>query len=254
MKFGIYVFGFSKVNLLAFSLASQEMYTLTWEAWPPRAARTSTGPGKMTLEGTNRISCAPGPGIKEQWPHRRLTQTCPWVSRSVWWGRGQRGLLRGRGTGSSSASWGLWKEVAISSTRVWPQVKHREGTQPRPSTENWIKDLLSMAPPIRTRPSFPSVSLSHQEASISLLSSPSEGRQPESQSHRKLAKLTTRTTALSDSMKLWAMPCRATQDGSWWRVLTKSDPLEKGMANHFSNPAWRIPWTVWQAKRYDTER
>ena len=29
MKFGIYVFGFSKVNLLAFSLASQEMYTLT---------------------------------------------------------------------------------------------------------------------------------------------------------------------------------------------------------------------------------
>ena len=23
-------------------------------------------------------------------------------------------------------------------------------------------------------------------------------------------------------------------DGSWWRVLTKYDPLEKGMANHFS--------------------
>ena len=31
---------------------------------------------------------------------------------------------------------------------------NREGTQPCPSTENWIKDLLSMAPPIRTRPSF----------------------------------------------------------------------------------------------------
>ena len=29
------------------------------------------------------------------------------------------------------------------------------GTQLHPSTENWIKDLLSMAPPIRTRPSFP---------------------------------------------------------------------------------------------------
>ena len=38
---------------------------------------------------------------------------------------------------------------------VWPQVNNREGTQPHPSTENWIKDLLSMAPPIRTRPSFP---------------------------------------------------------------------------------------------------
>ena len=31
----------------------------------------------------------------------------------------------------------------------------REGTQSRPSTENQIKDLLRMAPPIRTRPSFP---------------------------------------------------------------------------------------------------
>ena len=30
-----------------------------------------------------------------------------------------------------------------------------EGTQSHPSTENWIKDLLSMAPPIRTRPRFP---------------------------------------------------------------------------------------------------
>ena len=46
----------------------------------------------------------------------------------------------------------------------------REGTQPHPSTENWIKDLLIMALPIRIRPSFPSVSLSHQEASISFLS------------------------------------------------------------------------------------
>ena len=32
---------------------------------------------------------------------------------------------------------------------------NREGTQPCQSTENWIKDLLSMALPIRTRPSFP---------------------------------------------------------------------------------------------------
>ena len=38
---------------------------------------------------------------------------------------------------------------------VWPQVNNREGTQPHPSTENWIKDLLNMATPIRTRPSFP---------------------------------------------------------------------------------------------------
>ena len=38
-----------------------------------------------------------------------------------------------------------------------------------------------------------------------------------------------------------------------WRVLTKYDPLEKGMANHFSILVLRTPWTVEKAKRYDTE-
>ena len=50
---------------------------------------------------------------------------------------------------------------------VWPQIHSREGRQLHPSTKNWIKHLLSMAPPMRTKPSFP-LSLSHQEASISL--------------------------------------------------------------------------------------
>ena len=110
-----------------------------------------------------------------------------------------------------------------------------------------------MAPSIRTRPSFPLVSLSHQEASISLL--PSEGEQNVNHSHRKLTKLITWTTALSNSMKLWAMPCRSPRtDGSWWRVLTKRGLLENGMANHFSILALRTPWTEWKAKRWDTER
>ena len=38
-------------------------------------------------------------------------------------------------------------------------------------------------------------------------------------------------------------------DGSWWRVLTKRGPLEKGMANHFSILALRTPWTVWKGKK-----
>ena len=38
---------------------------------------------------------------------------------------------------------------------------------------------------------------------------------------RKLTKLITWTTALSNSMKLWAMPCRATQDG--WVIVESSD-------------------------------
>ena len=37
-------------------------------------------------------------------------------------------------------------------------------------------------------------------------------------------------------------PTTATKrDESWWRVLTKCDPLEKRMANHFSILALRTP-------------
>ena len=32
---------------------------------------------------------------------------------------------------------------------------------------------------------------------------------------------------------------------TWVRSLGGEDPLEKGMATHSSNLAWRIPWTVW---------
>ena len=43
--------------------------------------------------------------------------------------------------------------------------------------------------------------------------------QNENDNHRKLIKLITWTTALSKSMELWAMPCRATQDG---RIMVES--------------------------------
>ena len=42
------------------------------------------------------------------------------------------GLLRGRGTECSSASWDLWKEVAITSTIVWSQVKQQGGNTAPP--------------------------------------------------------------------------------------------------------------------------
>ena len=70
-------------------------------------------------------------------------------------------------------AWDNLKEVDIifiTSTIVRPQVNNREGTQINPSTKTWIKDFLSIASLIRTRARSPSVSLSHQEASISLLS------------------------------------------------------------------------------------
>ena len=87
------------------------------------------------------------------------------------------GLLQVWGALSAAVNaWHLLKEVTIifiSSTIVWSN--NREGAQPRPSTENRIKDLLSMAPPIRTNAVSPSVSLSHQEASVCLLSSGRSG-------------------------------------------------------------------------------
>ena len=48
-----------------------EAYTRTYPAWGTDSWRAQTEP------------CAPGPRRKEQWPHERLTQTCPWVSRSL---------------------------------------------------------------------------------------------------------------------------------------------------------------------------
>ena len=80
-----------------------------------------------------------------------------------------------------------------------------------PINRNWIKDLLSMAPPIRTRPSFPfSESLPSGSFHKPLILM--KGRQNENHNHRKLSKLITWTTAFSSSMKLSAMPCGATQD------------------------------------------
>ena len=76
-----------------------------------------------------------------------------------------------------------------------------------------------MARPIRTRPSFPSVSLSHQETSISLLSLSIIRKTEWNHNHRKLTNLTTWTKALSHSWKLWSMLCRATQEG---RVIVDS--------------------------------
>ena len=55
---------------------------------------------------------------------------------------------------------------------------YREGTQPQPSTENWIKDLLSMTLPTRAQqdPVLPTANPSHQEASQASYPHPSEAR------------------------------------------------------------------------------
>ena len=115
----------------------------------------------------------------------------------------------------------------------------------------WMLAIWSLVPSEQD-PVSPTVSLSHQEASISLLSFSIREQTDWNHNHRKLTNLVTWTTAWSNSMKLWAMECKATKDRC---VMVESSdsppcgPLEKGMANHFSILALRTPWTVWKGKK-----
>ena len=72
-----------------------------------------------------------------------------------------------------------------------------------------------MALPIRARTRFPIASPPPSIRKLPKASYPypSEGREDESHSYRKLTTLFTWITDLSNSMKLWAMLCRATQEG-----------------------------------------
>ena len=94
---------------------------------PPELPEHTQDWRNRLLEGTNQTLCAPGCRRKEQWPHKRLTQTCPWVSRSFWQRRGSAVACYGVwGTECSSTCTGPFEAgpiIFITSTTVWPQVK-----------------------------------------------------------------------------------------------------------------------------------
>ena len=111
------------------------------------------------LEDTTKTLCTPERRKNIQSPHKRLAHNFLWVFRSLQWGRGSAvSCCTVRGTEWDSVCRGLFE-----GGRHYLHYLHyslvrsdkREGTQPRPSTENCIKVLLSMVPPIRIRPSFP---------------------------------------------------------------------------------------------------
>ena len=152
---------------------------------------------------------------QEQWPHKRLTQTCQWVSSSF---RRRRGLTvaccRVRDTECSSPCMGPLEggsHYFITSTIVWPQVKQQGGDTAGPINRknelniNWAWPCPSEQDPKSIYPmrKFPWTSYPYS----------SEGRQTENPNPRKLTKLITWPTTLSNSIKLWAMQCRATQEG-----------------------------------------
>ena len=117
------------------------------------------------------------------------------------------------------------------------------------STENWIKDLLSMAPPIRTRSSFPQSVFPTRKLPQASYHLSLDG-QNENQNHRRLIKLITWTTALSNPMKLWAMSYRTTKDG--WVMVESFDKMwstGEGNGKPFSILALRTSWIVWKGKK-----
>ena len=179
------------------------------------------------------------------------------MSRSLWW---RHGLVvascRIRGTECNSACMGPFEGDLhhlhyLHHSLSAVQITEREQS-PALQQKIRLKICWAWPHPSEQDPVYPSVSLSHQEASISLLPSPSEGRQTENHSHRKLTNLITWTTHSLVLTQWNCEPCHVWSpktDESWWRVLTKSGSLEKGMADHFSILALRTTWTVWKGKK-----
>ena len=112
---------------------------------------------------------------KEQWNSTRLTQTCSWVSRSLQQRRGLAGAYcRFGGAECSSECMGFFEGGChyphyLHDSLASGQIIGREHC-PTHQQKNWLKTYWTWPHPSEQDPVSPSVSLSHQEASISLLS------------------------------------------------------------------------------------
>ena len=102
-----------------------------------------------------------------------------------------------------------------------------------------------------SRPSFPHSQSLPSESFQASYPSPSEDRQNENHNHRKLFKLITWTTALFNSMKLWAMPCSTTQDGQvlvessdkmWSTEEGSGKPLQCSCLQNCMNSMRKLPY------------
>ena len=126
------------------------------------------------LKGTNKTLCTPGRRRKKQWSHKRLTQTSVSVQDSLaepWVGSAQ---LHGGSTECSTACKGPSEELG----HYLPYLHHRlasgqtTGREHSPTHQQTIgfKSYWAWPHPLEQDPVSLSVSLSHQEHSISLLS------------------------------------------------------------------------------------
>ena len=87
--------------------------------------------GNRLLEGTNKTLCTSGSRRKDQWPHKRLTQTCLWVFMSLHQRYGSVvACYRVGSTGCGNGSTRPFEDVSIifiTFTIVWPEVKQQRG-------------------------------------------------------------------------------------------------------------------------------
>ena len=126
--------------------------------------------GSRLLEGTNKSLCTPRPRKKEQWTHKRLTRTCPWVSRSLQ-RRGGSAVACCR-VGSTECTGpfegGLHYLHYLHHSLVSGQTTGREHS-PTHQQKIGLNIYWAWPCPSEEDPVSPSVSLSHQKALISLL-------------------------------------------------------------------------------------
>ena len=130
---------------------------------------------KRLLEGINNTVCPPGSKRKEQCPHKRLSGTCMCMSKSLW--RKHRSTVaccRVRDTEYNSA--GISPFEGSCHYRHYPyrslpsgQTTGREHS-PTHQQKIGLKIYRAWHCLSKQEPDSPTVSLSHQEASTSLLS------------------------------------------------------------------------------------
>ena len=130
---------------------------------------------------------------KEQWPHKKLTQTCLWVSRSLWQRSGSLvACCRVGGTEWGSACMGPFEGGHcylhyLHHILVSDQTMGKEHS-PTHQQKIGLKTYWAWPCPSAQDPVSPSVRLSHQEASISLYSFSIRGQtewNPQLQNHLK---------------------------------------------------------------------
>ena len=96
--------------------------------------------GSRLLEGTNKSLCTPGPRRKEQWPHKRLTRTCPLVSRSLQQRCGSGvACCRVGGTECSIACMGSFEEDHHYLHYLHQSLASGQTTRKKPSTPHQQK-------------------------------------------------------------------------------------------------------------------